>query len=687
MARLVEHNPCSDDELPELDVLLKQPTGEQEKINKPPVSQSRKKKDTTSVSTTAKRRVRRLEGEIRDAPNLLFLPWNAEETSTGTSDILRRRLSPSLLDLPQEPSRTKKRPMISKQPSSEYEDPASETYQATKPRIELRQEHDSARRTPRPSQLRSEESPALRLGHLHTSKRATKVESGIRKNEYMEHAVKNRRAAKSKQKPTSNSDIEDNDEDGADESSEYDNNDKSDSSSDSLYETPEEYSPQPVSRISKKTSKSQNKESSDQDDAVSAPRRSSRKCRETNPDTKTAQKDPFTSFRETLGEQQPKCSNGTPESSDLADSLSKLRLQFEEDSDEYHTPVESKSFKAPYLTPPRKSKSNGLASPRKRAYIPKTPHRPSVDTFWSQEFVDDWNEQHSPRKPSRADTSVQKPPKNNPKKETKKSFAARKGQVAQDFLSQLDNRITHGKIAQLAASTGGVKIVWSKTLNTTAGRANWRRETIRTKQGGVDPQITVEHKHHASIELAEKVIDEEDRLLNVLAHEFCHLANFMINGITTNPHGKEFKVWAAKCSQEFAAQGIKVTTKHTYEIDFKYIWTCSACQAQYKRHSKSIDPSRHRCGTCKGTLTQTKPVPRGAGAGGKPSEYQIFMKEQMKIVRSENPGSPQKEVMKIIADRWSKRGRVKENQQVTKGSSSVLAQLVVDLSLEDGLDV
>ena len=35
----------------------------------------------------------------------------------------------------------------------------------------------------------------------------------------------------------------------------------------------------------------------------------------------------------------------------------------------------------------------------------------------------------------------------------------------------------------------------------------------------------------------------QDRLVNVIAHEYCHLANFMISGIKDNPHGKDFKEW------------------------------------------------------------------------------------------------------------------------------------------------
>jgi predicted SprT family Zn-dependent metalloprotease len=86
-----------------------------------------------------------------------------------------------------------------------------------------------------------------------------------------------------------------------------------------------------------------------------------------------------------------------------------------------------------------------------------------------------------------------------------------------------------------------VKIIWSKKLNSTAGRASWKRECSRTKMP--DGTIDKTYKHFASIELAEKVIDDNERLINVLAHEFCHLANFMVSGIKDNPHGREFKQW------------------------------------------------------------------------------------------------------------------------------------------------
>ncbi|PBP18745.1 sprT family metallopeptidase [Diplocarpon rosae] len=310
---------------------------------------------------------------------------------------------------------------------------------------------------------------------------------------------------------------------------------------------------------------------------------------------------------------------------------------------------------SPVLQPRR------LQSPKKQPpRIPSAPHRPSMDSFWQQDMVNDWNDEYSPQKflqpKSNPLLKEQFSPRKIPTKQdqvvrnVKKAFSASKHALAESFLVELDNKLTNGEIAKLAAPTGGVRITWSKKLNTTAGRANWRRETIKSSSASEDGKPI--HRHHAAIELAEKVIDDEERLLNVLAHEFCHLANFMISNIRTNPHGKEFKAWAAKCSRHFGHRGIEVTTKHRYAIDYKYVWECISCSTEFKRHSKSIDPARHLCGRCKSKLVQTKPVPRAKAGTTKASEYQVFVRENMKRLREENPGSPQKDLMGLVGKEY-----------------------------------
>ncbi|POS86856.1 hypothetical protein EPUL_002481 [Erysiphe pulchra] len=336
------------------------------------------------------------------------------------------------------------------------------------------------------------------------------------------------------------------------------------------------------------------------------------------------------------------------------------------DKSEAGTSDEERSFK---LSPRNTThEQTNLTSPKKIPRIPMTPHRLSSDAFWQQDVINEWNDQFSPSKilfpRSKVSSSNYKLENSKPlirpsnvltkidkkSKEAKKQFSEKKIALAESFLHELDDKITGGEISKLAASSGGVKITWNKKLNSTAGRANWKCEKIRSKNsltnGEPEPPKVI---HHATIELAEKVIDDEIRLLNVMSHEFCHLATFMISNVKTNPHGKEFKSWATKCSKLFADRGVHVTTKHNYDIDYKYIWQCENCGVEVKRHSKSVNPARHRCGACMSKLIQTKPAPR---MNVKTNEYQTFVRENMKMLREKNPGSPQKEIMSLVGKNY-----------------------------------
>ncbi|OBT90866.1 hypothetical protein VE02_00452 [Pseudogymnoascus sp. 03VT05] len=368
-----------------------------------------------------------------------------------------------------------------------------------------------------------------------------------------------------------------------------------------------------------------------------------------------------------------------------------------------YDPPTSKASRKPakktiFTTPPPSPKKT-LVSPKKAPRIPTAAHSPSTDDFWKADVVNDWNDEFSPQKPLRSlklapstEDLTGSPRKAVPAKkdkaliERKKKFNENKHAIALSFLRELDSEITDGKVSSLAASTGGISIIWSKKLNTTAGRANWKREAIRSRPLSPNlPPITT-YRHHASIELAEKVIDDEDRLLNVVAHEFCHLANFMVSGVTNNPHGKEFKAWAARCSERFGGRGIEVTTKHSYEIAFKYVWQCTqgGCGLEFKRHSKSIDPKRHTCGRCKGRLVQTRPVPRGEVGGVKVmGEYQAYVKENIGRVRKENVGSPQKDIMALVGRGYRE---LKAERLKGLGKSGLLLESVVDeKGVEDDL--
>ncbi|EME77938.1 uncharacterized protein MYCFIDRAFT_216928 [Pseudocercospora fijiensis CIRAD86] len=377
----------------------------------------------------------------------------------------------------------------------------------------------------------------------------------------------------------------------------------------------------------------------------------------------------------------------------------------------YKYPQSSKKILERPTTPPPATESPGklkspskLQSPSKRApRVPTPPLRPSLDAFWTAEAVNDWNDQYSPQKPLKSPRklfSTQPPaldrdgsfPKvspcklpQSPSKRTKaevqarKDWDIRKHSLASSFLAELDQTITGGKVSDLSDSTGGVQLVWSKTLNSTAGRANWRRETTRSHSKEDPTKLIAVHKHFASIELAEKVLtyseEAETKLINVIAHEFCHLCNFMISGVKDQPHGASFKQWGAKCSRAFADRGINVTTKHSYEIEYKYIWRCEdeECGMEFKRHSKSIDPKRHRCGQCRANLLQIKPVPRGGAKAGSQNSgkatpingmsgippkatpvtgYAAYVKEHFANLKKSMPGSSHKQVMEALGKQY-----------------------------------
>lgn len=131
-------------------------------------------------------------------------------------------------------------------------------------------------------------------------------------------------------------------------------------------------------------------------------------------------------------------------------------------------------------------------------------------------------------------------------------FQLHRQEIARSFLAELDRKITDGQIAKLTAPAGGVKIVWNRRLQTTAGQIKLRRTILKDTY------------REYRIELADKIVNDENRLYNVMAHEFCHLANIMISHITTEPHGKGFKEWGATCSKMFRHLGVIVTTTHSY---------------------------------------------------------------------------------------------------------------------------
>ncbi|GAP85208.2 putative hmg box-containing protein [Rosellinia necatrix] len=493
----------------------------------------------------------------------------------------------------------------------------------------------------------------------------------------------------------------------------------------------------------------------------------------------------------------------------LEDAFEKLKI-FNEES-EPDEPA-TKPAKAPVLEPmtPRK---NLPPSPAKGHRIPDSPWKPEHKEFWDPEVNFAWIDEHSPpKKPTSATTTTTAKGKANKpglpapdsreelrrrygtspeKKEARRAFDGVKEDLARDFLAELDEAVTGGRLGRLTESTGGLRVVWSNTLLTTAGRAHWKCKTTTTTiskppstststsasaststsspsssaaaattaKAAITKKMTTTTQHYASIELATKVLSNESDLLNTVAHEFCHLAVFLLHGKPKLAHGAEFKTYGrrvmnaagagstassssssssiggggkkgAKRGEEEEGKGegeggmtkvgvlrtprdrgveINVTTRHSYEIEYRFVWRCADCAAEVRRHSRSVDPLRQRCGRCKGgVLVQVKPVPRGGGnasttattttantsknddndggggggGGGvragtgtgagaqkterKKSAYQEFTSVEMRALAVSHKGLSFGEKMAVVSARWAERQKKAKEERGEK---------------------
>jgi len=230
-----------------------------------------------------------------------------------------------------------------------------------------------------------------------------------------------------------------------------------------------------------------------------------------------------------------------------------------------------------------------------------------------------------------------------------------------------------------------VEVTWSNKLNTTAGITRMRG---KLGKNNADSRV-------ASIDLATKVIDNEERLRSTLLHEMCHAAQWLVDGCHKPPHGDVFKKWANISMRKI--RDVEVTTTHDYEISYKFAWACTGanCNVVIKRHSRSVDVNKQCCGRCKGKLIEIE-VPGSKGdkakngkhtpkKARKASAYSLFVKSESANVRKrlakERSCTPksvsQADVMKEVGRLW----RIKKENKDDGGLD--LTSRLVNMTLGD----
>ncbi|ORX67721.1 hypothetical protein K493DRAFT_5815 [Basidiobolus meristosporus CBS 931.73] len=238
---------------------------------------------------------------------------------------------------------------------------------------------------------------------------------------------------------------------------------------------------------------------------------------------------------------------------------------------------------------------------------------------------------------------------------TVRQFKKHREHLTRELFHEYNRKVFDNKLPK------EMKITWSVTLKTTAGRA------ISHRQRRDD-----EWTYVSRVELSTKVVDNIDRLRNTLAHELCHCAAWIINHIAKPAHGAEFKYWAQQVMKVYP--DLNITTCHSYEIAYKYYFECvnPMCKKVYGRHSKSIDPDRHACGVCRSKLREMERLKKDGTPFKKrePNKYQLFIKENFRRVKDANPYATQSQLMSLLSAEYKKKS-AQESKAIDELANSI----------------
>ena len=231
--------------------------------------------------------------------------------------------------------------------------------------------------------------------------------------------------------------------------------------------------------------------------------------------------------------------------------------------------------------------------------------------------------------------------KRSSKKPTKKSlatgiaFSRRREELTKHWFQVFNERVFGYRLP------GDLPLEWCKRLNTTAGVTYFSKDRIT-------------FKHKARIKLAAKILDTEEKLKQTLCHEMCHAATWIVSKVAKPPHGREFQSWGKRAQN--AGLGITVTTCHRYKINYKFRYQCinPECGYVFGRHSDSINVTKKACGACGGGLKKLGRFGRD-GTPIKPrkmNRFAQFVKLHFRDIKRNNPGTPHKDLMKIVSVRY-----------------------------------
>jgi predicted SprT family Zn-dependent metalloprotease len=151
-----------------------------------------------------------------------------------------------------------------------------------------------------------------------------------------------------------------------------------------------------------------------------------------------------------------------------------------------------------------------------------------------------------------------------------------------------------------------ISIVWSKRLTSSVG--------MFTSRGGPRSPHMIMGSRRREIRLSRPLLERlaersayaEQELLNTLAHEMIHQWQFDVLKRRPN-HGLDF---LRKMTDMNRFGEVAITTYHSLQQEVQalsqFAWRCTDCGRVYRRQRKTIEPTRHYCGACRGALQELR---------------------------------------------------------------------------------
>jgi predicted SprT family Zn-dependent metalloprotease len=150
-----------------------------------------------------------------------------------------------------------------------------------------------------------------------------------------------------------------------------------------------------------------------------------------------------------------------------------------------------------------------------------------------------------------------------------------------------------------------ISIVWSRRLTSSVGMfASRGGPRARQPSAVLCNRREIRLSRPLLERLAERTAYAEQELRNTLAHEMIHQWQFDV--LKRRPdHGLDF---LRKMTEMNRSGEVAVTTYHSLQKEVlalsRFAWRCKNCGQIYHRQRKTIEPRRHQCGSCRGSLQE-----------------------------------------------------------------------------------